>query len=94
MAPLSLYRALGMCHPSIVKALLDAGAKQDARNEGGATPLHLAASGGHASVVKVLLDAGVKPDSRNEEGKTPFDVISSELKGTDVYWELHDARYR
>ena len=85
-----------MCwgHASVVKAPLDAGAKPDARDKNGWTPLHWAAHEGHASVVEALLAAGAKPDARNGEGKTPFDMLPSELEGTDVYWELNEARYR
>ena len=75
-------------------ACLAAGADPTARDEHGSTPLHRAAAYGHPSIVKALLDAGAKLDARTEEGKTPFDVISSKLKGTDVYWELHDGQYR
>ena len=75
-------------------ACLAAGADPTARDEDGLTPLHHAARWGHASVVKALLDAGAKPDARNGEGKTPFDMLPSELEGTDVYWELNEARYR
>ena len=73
-----------------------AGAKEqlDVQDIFGWTPLHWAAHEGHASVIMVLLDAGAKPDVRDEEGKTPFDVISSELEGTEAYWKLHEAQYR
>ncbi len=89
-----LHMAAAWGYESVFKALLDAGAKPDARHKKGSTPLHAAAFGGDASVVKALLDVGAKPYARDKEGKTPFDVISSKLKGTDVYWELHDAQYR
>ena len=89
-----LHEAAFGGHASVVEALLAAGAKPDARDKYGGTALNWAVSGGHASVVKALLGAGAKPDARDKEGKTPFDWISSELKGTDVYWELHDGQYR
>ena len=57
------------------------------------TPLHWAAFEGQTSVVEALLAAGAAPDARNEKGQTPFDVISPKQKGTDLYWELHDAQY-
>ncbi len=91
-------------HASVVEALLGAGAKPDTRDENGSAPLHLAALEGHASVVAALLAVGAKPDARTKdgetplhwaafEGQTPFDVISPKQKGTDLYWELHDAQY-
>jgi cytohesin len=44
-----------------VKALLDAGADTEAKDEDERTPLHIAAAGtGNEGIVKALLDAGAK----------------------------------
>jgi len=57
-----------------VRRLLDAGARVNARQSGGHTPLHEAALGGDAEVVRLLLAAGADPETGNHEGQTPADV--------------------
>ena len=82
--------------PAVVKALLDAGADPNARNEAGGTPLHQAAGKSETpGVVKALLDGGADPNVQTESGKTALDLIpdDSPLRGTNVYWQLNDARF-
>ena len=53
--------------------LLDRGAKVDARDGDGATPLHNAAIGGHAEVAALLLDRGADKEARDGESEaTPL----------------------
>ena len=54
-----------------------------------------AARRGNASEVKAALAAGADPGARDEYGDTPFDYAKDNetLKGTPVYWLLHDARF-
>ena len=81
----------------MVKALLAVGADLEARAVVGLTPLHLAAARSkNPAVVKVLLDAGADPSAKTTDGTTPVELIpnDSPLRGTDVYWRLHDGRYR
>lgn len=76
-------------------ALLEAGADPSVRAEGGHTPLHLAAILGDAGAMTALLQAGADPSARTEGGLFPFDYIrdKEQLKATDVYWELNQARF-
>ena len=55
-----------------VERCLAAGAKIDARDRHGSTPLHKAASRGKAATVNALLAAGAKIDARNKRGETPL----------------------
>ena len=76
--------------PVVVKALLDA------RGEDGWTPLHNAVAKSRTpAVVQVLLDAGADPNAEDADGQTALDLIpdDSPLRGTDVYWQLNDARF-
>ena len=78
-----------------ITTLLEAGADPNARDKYDYAPLHWAAIDGHAKVVEALLKAGADPMARNTFGKLPFDYAkdNDRLKGTDVYWKLHEARF-
>ena len=83
--------------PAVVRALVKAGADVNARDERGLTPLHAAARYNRTpSVVAALLAAGSDPAARDTENKTPWDLIKADslLKGTDIYWELNEGRFR
>src|SRR5262249_4272112 len=55
-----------------MQLLLAAGARIDAQDKNGATPLHRAVRTRCAAAVRCLLDAGSDPTRRNESGSTPF----------------------
>lgn len=80
----------------IVSVLIKAGAKIDAKTQNGVTPLHEAAGYGIPKIVAALLDAGANPTAKDKSGKTPWDYAKEnpELKGTDVYWRLNEARFK
>ncbi len=60
---------------------IKAGAKVDARDETGATPLHLVAQHGKSpAVVTALVEAGARVGARNETGATPLHTAAA--KGT------------
>jgi ankyrin repeat protein len=52
-------------HESIIKLLLEAGAKVEAKDDNGRTPLLLAAENGHEAVVKLLLEAKANVESKD-----------------------------
>src|SRR5688572_27006373 len=55
-----------------IGCLLDKGAKLDAQDKNGATPLHRAVRTRCAAAVRALLQAGSDPTMRNKSGSTPF----------------------
>jgi len=56
----------------MIQCLLEAGAKIDAQDKNGATPLHRAVRTRCAAAVQYLLEAGCNPALRNRPGSTPF----------------------
>ena len=76
--------------------LLEAGANINERNERGNTPLHWAAMNNpNPAIIIALLEAGANPNTPNKSGETPWDDIqdNEDLKDTEAYWRLHDARF-
>ena len=65
-------------HPTVIAALVDAGARVDASTVHDYTALHIAA--GHArnpAVIAALLDAGAKLEARDSADGTPLHVAAS-----------------
>ena len=79
-----------------VTALLEAGANLESSDKRGWTPLHLAAMFGTDEAMTALLEAGADPNARDNDGNLPFDYArdNEQLKGTDAYWKLNDARFQ
>jgi ankyrin repeat protein len=54
--------------------LINGGAKLNAQNDNGKSPLHLAAFWGHYDVIKLLVEAGASLDLKTEKGRTGLDI--------------------
>ncbi len=65
-----LHSAVAAGDVEIARALVDAGADVDARQQGGVTPLMGAAAGGSVELVRLLLDAGAEPSMEDDAGGT------------------------
>ena len=61
-----------------VKALIEAGADVNAKNEEGKTPLHRAVFWENLETVEALLKAGAKVKARDEGGWTPLDLTNND----------------
>lgn len=57
---------------AMIRLLLKGGAKVDAQDKNGATPLHRAVRTRCAAAVECLLEGGADPTIRNKPGSTPF----------------------
>ena len=86
-----------------MKALLDAGAKINAKAKYGDTPLHVAAVMGRTGAATALLAAGAKVNARTIDKLTPLDFARHGMEETEesapfqeVIWTLkaHGARER
>lgn len=82
-------------NPTVVRALLNAGANLEERNNNGWTSLTRAARySRNAEVVQALIDAGADATATNGEGETAWDLIQAndDLKGTPAYSALNNLR--
>jgi hypothetical protein len=68
---------------ALYKELLDAGAPVDARDNGGGTPLHSAASYGYAPIIELLLARGAEVNAIDRLGRTPLGIA---LRERDKPW--------
>ena len=80
---------------SDVTRCLQAGMDPEARAEGGLTPLHWAANFGDSETIEVLLQEGADAKALTSDGELPFDLLKDDeqLKKTDGYWKLYQARF-
>lgn len=70
-----LMRAVSAGHVAAVDALLASDrVSLEAREESGATALHIAAGRGYTEIVRRLLDAGAEATAADGAGRTPADV--------------------
>ncbi|MDN5247985.1 MAG: ankyrin repeat domain-containing protein [Wolbachia endosymbiont of Tyrophagus putrescentiae] len=74
LAPLHL--AAGSGSTSVVKLLIEKGAKVNLQNKNGRTPLHLAAGSGGTSVVKLLIEKEAKVNLQDKNGRTPLHLAA------------------
>ncbi|CAE8594997.1 unnamed protein product [Polarella glacialis] len=72
-------------HLTCVMALLDSRAALDAEDEGGATPLHFAASSGDLDVFKALILAGADASATDALQRGPLDYLPEAIRnGPDL----------
>jgi ankyrin repeat protein len=91
----------GWMYPQTLNLLLGAGADVNAKGLGGDTVLHtllrfkISSAADAEESILTLLRYGANALIPNDEDTTPWDYAQTEqLKGTQAYWALNDARYR
>lgn len=67
-------------HAAVASALVEAGARLDAEDIAGDTPLHYAVAAEHVDVVDVLVAAGADPSHANRAGQRPVDLGSVRVR--------------
>lgn len=72
----------------VMKALLDAGANVNARNDRGITALYFASATGHEAQVKLLLERGADKTIASKAGWTPLRI--TKVKGIEPIVKLLD----
>ncbi len=82
-SPLIIAATFG--RTEVAKALIEAGAGIDQKNNDGSTALHTAALFCRTEIVKTLLDKGADKSVRNNAGSTALELVSGPfdtVKGT------------
>ena len=67
--------------PAAIRLLVSAGARTDAQDNAGNTPLHEAVLSRQAVAVEALLQAGANRELKNLEGFTPADIAARDGYG-------------
>ena len=83
-------------NPEIISTYLKAGANVNDQNNFKSTALTLAAEfNKNPEIVVELLNHGANAKLRDYDGKSAFDYVSANpnLKDSDAYWELNNARF-
>ena len=86
----SLFLASHNGHVEIVKLLLEAGAKVNAKGKNDMTALYLASLNNQTEIVKLLLEAGAKVDAKDNYGDTAL-YIASLRNNTEIVKLLLEA---
>ena len=88
------YAAAFNDSPTVIAALIGAGAQVNAQDSYGNTPLHSAARyNTNPAVIMTLLDAGADAIAQDAEGKTPWSLAQDNeiLEGTDAWRRLQEG---
>lgn len=84
--PLILASTFGK--PAIAKALIDAGANLNLKNNEGSTALHAAAFFCRVEIVQMLIDAGADKTIKNNFGATPRETVAGPFAETKPVYEM------
>jgi cytohesin len=59
-----------------VRALIEAGADVNKAEDGGVTPLYMAAEQGHEAIVRAVIEAGADVNKAMDDGATPLCIAA------------------
>lgn len=92
----SIHSATAGRHEKIVKMLLDNRAEPNVREQGGYTPLHVAAQNGDVEIILILLLGGADLNIKSSDGKTAMDIAmdAGHEKATVLLGEGVTKRFR
>jgi ankyrin repeat protein len=81
----ALHQAVSALSPAgdlaVVRLLIRSGADVDARDDGGATPLHLAALAGAPDAIRLLLASGAHHDILDNDGAPAAALCTGRTRG-------------
>lgn len=92
-APTTLIEAATAGDITVLQAMIDSGMDLDTTDDGGRTPLMLAAGGGHLDAVFALLNAGADPALRDNARRAALDYALARVDqaGQTIARILEDA---
>ena len=73
---LSLHTCAEKGHLNVARALIEAGADVNAKDNEGLTPLYMCALGGHLEVARALIEAGADVNAKKDNGVTPLHMCA------------------
>jgi len=77
--------------PEMVALLIRSGAKVNVKDDGGKTPLHLAALSGYVGVVKLLVEAGAELNATDKFGHTPLFDAAADVSPYEMIYSATGA---
>ena len=83
-----LITAVTFGKTDIAKALIDAGADLEVKNNDGSTALHSAAFFCRVEVVQMLIDANAQKEVRNNYGSTPRESVMGPFEPVQPIYEM------
>ena len=88
--PLMIAAKSGRCNPNAIRALIDAGAEVEARDEKGMTSLMHAGRGGNSNCIDALLKAGANIDATDNAGHKAINHAATYGQNSSAYIRLRD----
>ena len=79
-----LYSAVSKGHVRVAQCWIERGARVDARDSTGRTPLHVAVGRNDIAMAAMLLEKGADADAKDNNNNAPISIASSLYKPTKM----------